>query len=96
MTNNQAEYYGLLAGLEAAKRVGVKQLEILGDSQLVIRQVRAGGFQKLSPCKLEHHELQRIGHAFGFCLTVHSKSGLHSAGEWPVQGQQQCSSRLAF
>ena len=41
MTNNQAEYYGLLAGLEAAKFVGVKRLKVLGDSQLVVRQVGA-------------------------------------------------------
>lgn len=38
-TNNQAEYYGLLAGMEAAEVVGVKKLRILGDSQLVVRQV---------------------------------------------------------
>ena len=39
MTNNQAEYYGLLAGLEACKRVGVKRIRIRGDSLLVIKQV---------------------------------------------------------
>ena len=39
MTNNQAEYYGLLAGLEAAGTVGIKHLKVLGDSQLVVRQV---------------------------------------------------------
>ena len=39
MTNNQAEYYGLLAGVEAARVVGVKKLRVLGDSQLVVRQV---------------------------------------------------------
>lgn len=42
MTNNQAEYYGLLAGLEACKAVGVKRLSVLGDSQLVVKQVRTG------------------------------------------------------
>lgn len=39
MTNNQAEYYGLLAGVEAARVVGVKKLRVLGDSQLIVRQV---------------------------------------------------------
>ena len=38
-TNNQAEYYGLLAGMEAAQVVGVKKLRVLGDSQLIVRQV---------------------------------------------------------
>ena len=42
MTNNQAEYYGLLAGLEACKAVGVKRLSVLGDSQLVLKQVNIG------------------------------------------------------
>lgn len=40
MTNNQAEYYGLLAGLEACKAVGVKRISVHGDSQLVVRQVK--------------------------------------------------------
>ena len=39
MTNNQAEYYGLLAGLEACKAMGIKRISVLGDSQLVIKQV---------------------------------------------------------
>lgn len=39
MTNNQAEYYGLLAGLEACKAVGVRRLSVRGDSQLVVKQV---------------------------------------------------------
>ena len=38
MTNNQAEYIGLLTGILAAKRVGVMSLRVLGDSQLVVRQ----------------------------------------------------------
>ncbi len=38
-TNNQAEYYGLLAGMEAAQVVGIKKLRVLGDSQLIVRQV---------------------------------------------------------
>lgn len=46
MTNNQAEYYGLLAGLEACKAVGVKRLSVLGDSQLVVKQVRTGSTVK--------------------------------------------------
>ena len=40
MTNNQAEYIGLLTGILAAKRVGVISLRVLGDSQLVVRQAR--------------------------------------------------------
>ena len=38
-TNNTAEYEGLLAGLRIAADLGVKNLIITGDSQLVVRQV---------------------------------------------------------
>src|SRR3954466_16238137 len=38
-TNNTAEYEGLLAGLRIATDLGIKQLIVRGDSQLVVRQV---------------------------------------------------------
>ena len=39
LTNNQAEYKSLLAGLEAAGRLKISKLEIFMDSQLVVRQI---------------------------------------------------------
>ena len=38
-TNNVAEYCGLLAGLNRAKGLNITQLEVYGDSNLVIKQV---------------------------------------------------------
>lgn len=38
-TNNVAEYEGLVAGLEAALREGVRDLEVRLDSLLLVRQV---------------------------------------------------------
>lgn len=38
-TNNEAEYTGLLAGLQMARQYDVRDLEVEGDSQLVVRQV---------------------------------------------------------
>ncbi|OFW63364.1 MAG: hypothetical protein A2135_01710 [Actinobacteria bacterium RBG_16_67_15] len=38
-TNNDAEYAGLVAGLEAAIEAGVRDLEVRLDSQLLVRQV---------------------------------------------------------
>ena len=38
-TNNEAEYTGLILGLQAAKDHGVMKIEIEGDSQLVVNQV---------------------------------------------------------
>jgi hypothetical protein len=39
VTNNTAEYKGLLAGLRIAVDLGIKKLIIRGDSQLVVKQV---------------------------------------------------------
>jgi ribonuclease HI len=38
-TNNVAEYEALLLGLERARELGARQLEIRTDSQLVVRQL---------------------------------------------------------
>ncbi|XP_068310990.1 uncharacterized protein [Pyrus communis] len=38
-SNNEAEYEALLAGLRLAKHLGVKQINIFSDSQLVVNQV---------------------------------------------------------
>ncbi|WP_013320935.1 ribonuclease HI family protein [Gloeothece verrucosa] len=38
-TNNEAEYTGLIVGLQKAKELGIEALTVKGDSQLVINQV---------------------------------------------------------
>ncbi len=40
MTNNQAEYRAIIAALEAAIRLGVKQVAMNLDSELVVRQIK--------------------------------------------------------
>lgn len=39
-TNNVAEYSALVAGLERAVEVGVTDLEVISDSELVVKQMR--------------------------------------------------------
>ena len=39
-TNNVAEYRALLAGLEKAIELGVDDLEVVSDSELVVKQMR--------------------------------------------------------
>jgi ribonuclease H / adenosylcobalamin/alpha-ribazole phosphatase len=39
-TNNVAEYRGLIAGLEKALVLGVGELEVVSDSELVVKQMR--------------------------------------------------------
>jgi ribonuclease HI len=38
-TNNVAEYRALIAGLEKAVEVGVDELEVVSDSELLVRQM---------------------------------------------------------
>lgn len=60
ITNNQAEYNGLLLGLSEAKKRGVKHLLVLGDSQLIIKQML--NEYKCSSKKLIslHQEVQKL------------------------------------
>jgi ribonuclease HI len=39
-TNNVAEYRALVAGLEQARDLGVDDLEVISDSELVVKQMR--------------------------------------------------------
>jgi ribonuclease H / adenosylcobalamin/alpha-ribazole phosphatase len=39
-TNNVAEYSALIAGLEKAVELGVRQLEVVSDSELMVKQMR--------------------------------------------------------
>ena len=39
-TNNTTEYEALILGLKAAKDMGIQQISIYGDSELVVQQVR--------------------------------------------------------
>jgi probable phosphoglycerate mutase len=39
-TNNVAEYRGLLAGLGRAIELGVNELEVVSDSELLVKQMR--------------------------------------------------------
>ena len=39
-TNNVAEYRGLVAGLARAAEVGVRELEVVADSELLVKQMR--------------------------------------------------------
>jgi len=52
-TNNVAEYRGLLLGLERARELGAQEVEIVGDSELVARQL-TGAY------KVKHPQLRPL------------------------------------
>ena len=39
-TNNQAEYEALIRVLEAARDLGIREVDVRGDSELIVKQVR--------------------------------------------------------
>jgi ribonuclease HI len=59
-TNNQAEYEALIRGLEVAARYGYDEVEIRGDSELIVKQVN-GAWNTNDPTLREYrvrvHEL---------------------------------------
>jgi len=39
-TNNVAEYRAMLLGIERARELGATEVELIGDSELIVRQVK--------------------------------------------------------
>jgi ribonuclease HI/catechol 2,3-dioxygenase-like lactoylglutathione lyase family enzyme len=64
-TNNVAEYRALLAGLEAAARHGVTELEAVSDSELLVKQMR--GEYKVKNAALQKLSIEagRLARALG-------------------------------
>lgn len=54
-TNNVAEYKALLLGIERARALGATELELIGDSELIVRQVR-GEYRVKEPGLRPLHE----------------------------------------
>lgn len=63
-TNNVAEYRALLKGIELAAAHGATELELIGDSQLVVRQVEGRYRVKNAGMKELHEEVKRALRGF--------------------------------
>ena len=66
-TNKVAEYEGLLAGLRAARSLGIRKFLVKGDSQLVVNQI--GKEYQCSSTKMSSYlaEVRKLEkHFFGF------------------------------
>jgi len=58
-TNNVAEYKALLRGIDLAAAQGASELELIGDSELVVRQVEGRYKVKNAGIKPLHEEVKR-------------------------------------
>ena len=56
-TNNTAKYEALLLGLKAAKYLGIQQISVYGDFELVVQQVRNNYQVKQDLLKVYHNEV---------------------------------------
>jgi len=63
-TNNVAEYRALLKGIELAAALGGSELELVGDSELVVRQVEGRYKVKNAGMKELHEEVKRALRGF--------------------------------
>jgi len=58
-TNNVAEYRALLLGIERAAALGASDVELIGDSELVVRQVKGEYKVKDANMRELHAEVKR-------------------------------------
>jgi ribonuclease HI len=58
-TNNVAEYKALLLGIELAAGLGARELELVGDSELIVKQVRGEYKVKDAIMRELHAEVKR-------------------------------------
>ena len=40
-TNNMAEYEALILGLRAAREMGIQEVVVFGDAELIVQQIRS-------------------------------------------------------
>jgi len=63
-TNNVAEYTGLILGLKRAKAMGIKELDVFSDSELVVKQLHGDYSVKAEHLKALHDEAKALLGAF--------------------------------
>jgi ribonuclease HI len=63
-TNNIAEYEALLLGLNSAKEMGIKDLKVFGDVDLIIQQVKSTFQEKHVRLKAYRDEVWKVRNSF--------------------------------
>jgi ribonuclease HI len=58
-TNNVAEYRALLLGIDLARELGADEVELIGDSELIVRQVEGSYKVKQAGLKPLHGEVRK-------------------------------------
>jgi len=77
-TNNVAEYRALLLAIERARELGASELQLIGDSELVVKQVRGEYRVKDANLKPLHAQARAALAAFD-CWSIRSVRREHNA-----------------
>jgi ribonuclease HI len=70
-TNNVAEYMGLILGLKRAKAMGIKELDVYSDSELLVRQLAGEYAVKADHLRPLHDEARALLGAFSTIQVRH-------------------------
>jgi ribonuclease HI len=80
-TNNYAEYMGLLLGLKRARELGIREVEVFADSELMIRQL-GGRYQVRSPSlRPLYEQALRLLNDFSRVKLVHVPRKMNAAAD---------------
>jgi ribonuclease HI len=80
-TNNVAEYRALLLGIERAAALGASELELVGDSELIVRQVEGRYKVKDATMKELHAQVRRALAGFEDWSIRHVRRELNSEAD---------------
>ncbi len=70
-TNNVAEYTGLILGLKRARAMGIKELDVLSDSELMVKQLSGEYAVKAEHLRALHDEAASLLGSFPDVQVVH-------------------------
>jgi ribonuclease HI len=71
-TNNVAEYKALITALEQARSLGAKRVKVLGDSELIVKQMRGEYRVKNPDIRVLYDEAQDLFHQFDAASIDHN------------------------
>ena len=80
-TNNVAEYRALLLGIQRAAAIGASELELVGDSELIVRQVKGEYKVKDATMRELHGEVKRALRPFDSWSIRHVRRELNTEAD---------------
>ena len=80
-TNNVAEYMGLILGLKRARAMGIKELEVYSDSELLVKQLAGEYAVKAEHLRPLHDEATTLLKGFSFIQVRHIPREENSAAD---------------